>query len=259
MPKKIHYKDELVKQKHNTKRLWKTINKIFNKSKRKTETSKSFCNTNKTDISTDSKQTATNFNIYSYYTNVGPNFASKITDNGNKTFKEYLAGNHKSSMHTLIEPITENELVKEIACISLKKSCGYDGINARVLKAIPNAICKPQSHLFNLTFTLGTILHGLKIALATPIFKGNDEKQFKNQTASILTHFSTLLQKLMMTGLTIFIIDHQYGFRKNRSTELAIIDSVNKITEGIDQGEFTIGIFLDLSKAFDAIDHKVLA
>ena len=51
---------------------------------------------------------------------------------------------------------------------------------------------------------------------------------------------------------------HQYGFRKNRSTELAIIELVDKIAKGIDQGKYTLGIFLDLSKAFDTINHKIL-
>ena len=51
---------------------------------------------------------------------------------------------------------------------------------------------------------------------------------------------------------------NQYGFRENRSTELAISELTNKITKAIDQGEYTIGIFLDLSKAFDTISHKIL-
>ena len=51
---------------------------------------------------------------------------------------------------------------------------------------------------------------------------------------------------------------HQYGFRKNRSTEHAIIDFVEKNTKAIDEGKYSIGIFLDLSKAFDTIDHKIL-
>ena len=46
---------------------------------------------------------------------------------------------------------------------------------------------------------------------------------------------------------------NQYGFRENKSTRLAISELTNKITKAIDQGEYTIGIFLDLSKAF-AID-----
>ena len=51
---------------------------------------------------------------------------------------------------------------------------------------------------------------------------------------------------------------HQYGFRKNRSTEHAIMDFVDKITKAIDEGKFSVGIFLDLSKAFDTINHKIL-
>ena len=52
--------------------------------------------------------------------------------------------------------------------------------------------------------------------------------------------------------------EHQYGFRKNRSTELAIIEFIDRITKAIDKGQYTIGIFLDLSKAFDTINHSIL-
>jgi retron-type reverse transcriptase len=51
---------------------------------------------------------------------------------------------------------------------------------------------------------------------------------------------------------------NQYGFRKGRSTEHANIELVDKITRAIDRGKYTIGIFLDLSKAFDTINHKIL-
>ena len=51
---------------------------------------------------------------------------------------------------------------------------------------------------------------------------------------------------------------HQYGFRKKRSTELAVLDFTDKITKAIDEGKFTVGVFLDLSKAFDTINHKIL-
>jgi retron-type reverse transcriptase len=54
------------------------------------------------------------------------------------------------------------------------------------------------------------------------------------------------------------LTQHQYGFRQNRSTELAIIELTNKLTKAIDNGEFIIGIFLDLSKAFDIINHGIL-
>ena len=55
--------------------------------------------------------------------------------------------------------------------------------------------------------------------------------------------------------------ESQYGFRKKRSTErtnLAILELVTKITKAIDDNEFTMGVFLDLSKAFDTVDHNIL-
>ena len=105
----------------------------------------------------------------------------------------------------------------------------------------------------------------LKVALVTPIFKANERNKFENyRPISVLTCFSKLLEKLMYKRLIKFIethkilSKHQYGFRKNRSTEHAIIELVDNITRAIDEGKYTVGIFLDLSKAFDTINHNIL-
>jgi hypothetical protein len=80
----------------------------------------------------------------------------------------------------------------------------------------------------------------------------------------VLNYFSKLLEKLMAARLTKFIeknnvlSKHQYGCRKNRFTELAVLDFTDKITKAIDEGKFTVGVFLDLSKAFHTINHKIL-
>ena len=54
------------------------------------------------------------------------------------------------------------------------------------------------------------------------------------------------------------LTENQYGFRRNKSTEIAIVNLVSKITKAIDEGKYTIRIFLDLSKAFDTVDHDIL-
>ena len=51
---------------------------------------------------------------------------------------------------------------------------------------------------------------------------------------------------------------NQFGFRKKYSTFLALMDLVDSITKNIDGGNYSIGIFLDLSKAFATIDHTIL-
>lgn len=52
--------------------------------------------------------------------------------------------------------------------------------------------------------------------------------------------------------------DNQYGFRPGHSTELALADAIDKIYSALDSSKYCIGVFLDLSKAFDTIDHNIL-
>ena len=54
------------------------------------------------------------------------------------------------------------------------------------------------------------------------------------------------------------LLNNQYGFRKNHSISYALIHLLNKITTAFDDKKYTIGIFLDLSKAFDTVDHDIL-
>ena len=54
------------------------------------------------------------------------------------------------------------------------------------------------------------------------------------------------------------LTESQYGFQSKRSTNHAIIELVDKITKAIEKNEFTVGIFLELSKAFDTVNHNIL-
>ena len=128
-----------------------------------------------------------------------------------------------------------------------------------------NEISKPITQIFNQTFLTGNIPLELKMALVTLIYKSNEENKFENyRPISVITFFAKILDKIMYKRLINFVeknnilSEHQNGFRKNRSTELAIIEFIDKITKAIDKGEYTIGIFLDLSKAFDTINHNIL-
>ena len=92
-------------------------------------------------------------------------------------------------------------------------------------------ISEPLARIYNLSFSSGIIPEKLKIAVVTPIFKANESNKFENyRPISVLSCFSKLLEKLMYERLIKFIdkndilSEHQYGFRKNRSTEHACIN-----------------------------------
>ena len=101
-------------------------------------------------------------------------------------------------------------------------------------------------------------------AKVIPLFKSGNKHHFtNNRPVSLLPQFSKILEKLFNNRLDKFIDKHklltesQYGFRPNRATSMTVIESVEEISNSIDQKQYTVGIFIDLKKAFDTINHDI--
>jgi hypothetical protein len=196
-----------------------------------------------------------------YFANVGPNLAKKIEKlNGNSSM--YI-DQVMDSMFLL--PTNEIEICDIVKSLSGKKAPGNDEVSAFVLKSVIMSIVKPLTHVFNLSFRLGKFPNRLKLAKVVPIFKNDDKLLVCNyRPISVLSVFSKILEKLMFTRMSVFIDKHailsscQFGFREHHSTSMALIKLFDKITHELDNKCYSIGIFLDLSKAFDTIDHNIL-
>ena len=216
--------------------------------------------TNDVDVH-DDKDIANGFNIF--FVNVGPNLAKNIPECTENSYYDYMAGNVNSSM--FLEPTCENEIINTIKIFHSKSSSGYDGISMDIVKKIAQFISKPFSHICNNSFLYGIFPEKMKSAKVVPIFKSGNNQLFTNyRPVSLLPQFSKVLEKLFNGRLMSYInkndilYNGQYGFRKNFSTSLAILDLIEEITTNVDKQQVTIGVFIDLKKAFDTIDHKIL-
>ena len=124
---------------------------------------------------------------------------------------------------------------------------------------------EPLTILFNKSLTEGIFPEIMKKADVIPLYKAKDNQETNNyRPISLLLTISKLLEKIMYKRTYCFLEDSnqiyksQYGFRTAHSCENAISELVSEIIKGKQDGMYTLAVFLDLSKAFDSLEHEVL-
>ena len=159
-----------------------------------------------------------------------------------------------------VSPVNAIEIEREISCLKDNKSTGPFSLPIKILKLVKYVISKPLEILFNVSFSLGIVPNSFKIANVIPIYKKDYQFSCSNyRPISLLSIFSKLLEKLVANRLVSFLeknkilLKNQFGFRSNHSTDYALLSIIDKI-----QTDFSCGIFLDFSKAFDTVNHKIL-
>ena len=163
-----------------------------------------------------------------------------------------------------VTPITINEVRDALKKINIKKSAGPDGLDPHLLQIAAEIIVEPLTHIFNLTIENGQIPKIWKAANVVPLLKGGDPANPNNyRPISKLSVLGKILEGLISNQLKEFLSkncilnDLQSGFRKKHGTVTATMKVLNDIT-AIDEKEHCAALFLDLSKAFDTVDHSVL-
>jgi len=259
--KNKYYTDLLNVYKYDSRKTWSLLNTL---------TGRNTCTT-KSNIP-DSFETINNGTISDpltisnefckYFTEVGKAFAAKIPP-PTRPFNEYLP--RKYNTNFFMFPTDPDEIRRTILSLKPKNSSGHDSLSSKLLKQIAHSICTPISFIVNKSLETGYVPKAWKLAKVIPIFKSKVKSIMSNyRPISLLPSLSKVLEKIVHHRLYKYcnmhdiLYNNQYGFRPKHSTINAVTNFVAHILRSIEKNEYTVSVLLDLSKAFDTIDHDIL-
>ena len=158
-----------------------------------------------------------------------------------------------------------DDIVKIVHDIDVHKGSGIDYLPSFILKDVFEIITLQLTYLFNHSMKEGIFPDIWAIATVTPIPKTGNKHIVNNwRPISIIPFIGKLMEKLCnslyMRHLNMYDIlcDEQYGFRPKRSTSTSIFNYLKNIIGEINIQKMVGAIYLDFSKAFDSINHKLL-
>jgi hypothetical protein len=256
--KKRHYDRLIEKAPNKTKKIWQLINKQIGKC---SIMNKKIELRSATGIETNPQRVAELLNVHFVET-----IDEIIKQNKYRPLTQITQPKIEYCPNSIaMLPITEQEVESVIRKLKGKFSAGYDEIPEFVVKQCAMSIKGPLTHIYNMSINSGTFPELFKVARIKPLYKKGDTYSIQNyRPISVLPVFSKILEKIMYNRLTMFldkyniITEAQNGFRKQKSTGMALQSFIEKIREALDGGLKAVGIFFDLTKAYDVLDHGVL-
>ena len=260
-----HHAEKFTKYKDDIKNTWKHISSLITKSSRKEISQiriKIKVSGKDTEIKIKDKLTMANeFN--NFYANIGPQLASSIDTNNKRPFDSYM--NNPATTAFNFKHYTTDDTQKIIDSLKTKTSTGNDGISTQLIKVIAPGILKPLTALLNQSLKTGIFPNNLKLAKIIPLHKKESRELMDNyRPVSLLNALSKIFERAVYNQLyeyfkkNNYFYKNQYGFRDEHSTELAANELIDRVLEDLDKKCNPIVIYMDLSKAFDTLDHTIL-
>ena len=256
--KNNYYKNYFYENKNDLKQKWKVVNEIIG-IKSSSDLSPKLIIHNNTQVTKD-RDMAEAFN--NYYGTIAEDTKNKIprTD---KAFTDYL--NDPTLNSIFLTRVTPTEVLKLINELDYLKASGPSSIPTTFLKMIAPTASTILSHIFNCSIREGIYPQCLKQATIKPLHKKDSKLEVGNyRPISLLSNINKIFEKLLHLRLIKFFdknntfTNEQFGFRKGHSTNHAVIALTEFVRKALDSGEFAAGVFIDLKKAFDTVEHDIL-
>ena len=253
-----HYHGLIKETKGDPKKMWKTINRVLNRD----SASKSIFSLNVNGkVVTGDGELAEALN--QHFVSVGPKLAERIKTTLNDNPLKHIKPNDSATL--ILKPVTNSKVLKGLKQLKNGKACGPDKIPTTLVKDAANFISYPLTLIYNSSIKNGIFPDLWKIARVAAIFKSGKRCNSNNyRPISVLSIFSRVLEKIVHDQLHEFLkvngilTNNQYAFRKLYSTIMSLINSTEHWLENADNRKLNMTVFLDLKKAFDTVDHKIL-
>ena len=163
------------------------------------------------------------------------------------------------------EELNFDEFEEAFKSLKRNKAAGFDDLSSNIIIDAYDSLKNILFHVFKVSTKQGILRNSLKISKVTPIFKSGAEDNVSNyRPISILYVVSKVLERIMYNRVYNYLdskgllYEKQFGFQRNNSTEHAILQFTRDIASSFEKGEYILGVFIDLSKAFGTVDHQLL-
>ena len=162
-------------------------------------------------------------------------------------------------------PVNCDTVILAVKSIRESNACGSDGISLRFIKDSLYVIAFYLTVIVNTSVATNTYPDLWKISHVVPTHKSGDEDNVSNyRPISLLPVMSKILEKIIAEQLSRYLefnnllSNAQHGFRPKLSTETALLKISDKIYNNMDNKKISLLLLLDLSKAFDSVNHEIL-
>ena len=256
--KTSHFNEYFATNIKNSKNIWKGVNELIQGRKKYSNNTITLKIGN--ELHSDPKRVAEEFN--KHFSSIADTIRAKISES-DTDFRTSLKNSPAYSFFAY--HIHTNEVTKIINSLG-PKSAGPCTIPNTILKTVLIDISEILAKFCNLSIQTGIFPSSLKTAKVVPVFKnkGSIQDLTNYRPISLLSNIDKIFEKLIHSRVVKFLdqnnclFNHQYGFRKKHSTIHALVNLTELIRANMDKGIYSCGIFIDLKKAFDTVDHEVL-
>ena len=242
---------------NNTRSIWKTIRSCIPKQP-----------VNVKSFTKDDQTVANEFN--KFFSSVGKSTTEKIQLLASKfnytpALDIFIPRNYPASDQFFFTKVECSQVKDIVNSIPNNKAPGIDKVPPRVIKESSPAIVPCITSIINASFESGVFPASWKIAEVFPILKNGDHEEPNNyRPISLLPILSKICERVALNQLTSYLTSNQRisakqsGNKRWHSTETALISSTDFVLRAIDQKKITAVVYLDMSKAFDTINHAIL-